>query len=51
MLGMSQFLALLKILFAPRAEIILENIALRHQISVLSRQFDERKFNLLAGDD
>ena len=37
-LRMSQFLALLKILFAPRAEIILENIALRHQISVLSRQ-------------
>jgi hypothetical protein len=38
MLRFTQILALLKIFFAPRSEIILENIALRHQISVLSRQ-------------
>ncbi len=38
MLLLRQFLALLKILFAPRSEIVLENIALRQQISVLSRR-------------
>ncbi len=38
MLRLRHILALLKILFAPRAEIIFENIALRQQISVLSRQ-------------
>jgi hypothetical protein len=38
MLRLSQFLAFLKIFFATRSEIILENIVLRHQIAVLSRQ-------------
>ncbi len=38
MLRLRQILALLKIFLVPRAEIILENIALRQQISVLLRQ-------------
>ena len=38
MLWLRQILAFLKILFTPRSEIILENIALRHQLVVLLRQ-------------
>ncbi len=38
MLRLYQLLANLKFLFASRSDILLENIALRHQIQVLSRQ-------------
>ena len=52
MLRLRQLLALLKILFASRAEIMLENIALRHQIFVLSPQrlADASCFDLDARD-
>ena len=45
MLRLAQFLAILKIFFAPRSEIVLENIALLHQISVLSRQAGRPRLN------
>jgi len=47
MLRLSRILALLKIFFAPRAEIILENIALRHQVYVLSRQSKRPQLRLM----
>ena len=35
---LTQFLALLRLLIATRADILLENVALRHQIGVLTRR-------------
>jgi hypothetical protein len=38
MLRLKQLLAFLRLLLAPRVDIVLENTALRHQLCVLSRQ-------------
>jgi len=47
MLYLRQILAFLRLLAAPRADILLENIALRHQLGVLSRQKKRPRLNRL----
>ena len=42
-----QILHFLRLLLAPRADILLENVALRHQLGVLARQRTHTRFNRL----